>query len=82
MARLAHNPARKNKMAKNSANQNSKYGKVINPVGDNLEITIVQSGKPHKAPKAPKPPKMPGGETIIAPVGDNPKVFINGKRVK
>jgi hypothetical protein len=80
---MTHSERNLDTMNKNSANQNSKYGKVINPVGDNLEITIVQSGKPHKAPKAPKPPKMPGGgETIIAPVGDNPKVFINGKRVK
>ena len=74
-------------MGKYVIHQQTQSGHIVASVGDHQHVTItVTDGKKTLPPVTPGQPehycKMTGDETIIAPVGGESQIYVNGKRIQ
>jgi hypothetical protein len=82
-------------MGKYIIHQHTQCGQIVSSVGDHQHITITQTQTTVTGGKDVQPPVTPdqwecdwpcdevtGDETIIAPIGGESQIYVNGKRVQ
>jgi hypothetical protein len=74
-------------MGKYTIHQHTQSGHIVASVGDHQHVTItVTGGKKTLPPVTPGPvehdSEMTGDETIIAPIGGESQIYVNGKRIQ